>query len=264
MRVLAVGPGPGEIDHDFLNEIVKVGAEELGEEYSVIYQVVEPNMDHIENLRSSVLRNEYYKKINFLWYHGGLGEFINKFTKENEGAIDEEERQYDFVHYARVFYYVDSVSALDKTYNILLRKHGFVAVVGENEGSFWSKMMVFLNDHEMFHEVFRCSGPVSMAYFLPGWISQAKKNKWKYEAYTDQHNFDVTLMFDKNSQIGNYLIDFTIHVKEARKSVKKEILDDFFKFLNENVKEEEIEEDGKRFVKKYFPCVLATIIITKE
>ena len=103
-----------------------------------------------------------------------------------------------------------------------------------------------------------------MAYFLPGWISQAKKNKWKYEAYTDQHNYDVTLMFDEDSQIGNRLIDFSIHVKEARKSVEKEILDDFFKFLNENVKEEEIEENGKRIVKKFFPCSLGTIIITKE
>ena len=88
MRVLAVGPGPGEIDHDFLNEIVKAGTEELGEEYSVTYQVVEPSMDHVENLRSSVLRNEYYKKINFLWYHGYLEEFFKKFAKENEGAID--------------------------------------------------------------------------------------------------------------------------------------------------------------------------------
>ena len=264
MRVLAVGPGPGELDHDFLSEIVKAGAEELGEEYSVIYQVVEPNLDHIEYFRSSVLRNDYYSKINFLWYHGGLEEFINKFTKENEGVKDEEEQQYDFVHYARVFYYVDSVSALEKTYSILLRKYGFVAVVGENEGSFWPKIMVFLNDHEIYHQAFRCSGPVSMAYFLPGWISQAKKNKWKYEAYTDQHNYDVTLMFDEDSQIGNRLIDFSIHVKEARKSVEKEILDDFFKFLNENVKEEEIEEDGKRIVKKYFPCSLGTIIITKE
>ena len=93
MRVLAVGPGPGELDHDFLSEIVKAGAEELGEEYSVIYQVVEPNLDHIEYFRSSVLRNDYYSKIIFLWHHGGLEEFINKFTKENEGVKDEEEQQ---------------------------------------------------------------------------------------------------------------------------------------------------------------------------
>ena len=162
------------------------------------------------------------------------------------------------------FYHIDSVSALENTYNILLRRNGFVAVVGENEGAFWPKFIIFLNDHEMVHECFTCSGAVSMAYFLPGWVSQADKNNWKYETYTEKYNFDTTPMFDEESTDGNYLIYFCIHAKKSRKTVKKEILDDFFQFLKEGIKEEEIEEDDKKIVKKYFPCELCAIMITKQ
>jgi len=35
-------------------------------------------------------------------------------------------------------------------------------------------------------------------------------------------------MFEPDSKDGNYLIDFALHGKDCRKTVKKEILDDFF------------------------------------
>jgi len=264
MRVLAVGTGSGEVDNDFLNEIVKRGKEIHGEEYEVVYQVIEPNANSIEFFRKSVMKNDNYNKIQFEWYNGFLEDFVTEFSQDNKDVSDPEEEQFDFVHYVRCFYHIDSVSALEKTYNILLRKNGFVGVVGENEGAFWPKMMIFLNDHEMTHECFTCSGPVSMAYFLPGWVSQATKNGWKYETYTDKYYFDTTPMYDEESKAGNYLIDFCIHAKESRKTVKKEILDDFFKFLDEHIIEEEVEEDDKKVMKKYFPCELGAIIITKE
>ena len=152
---------------------------------------------------------------------------------------------------------------MNTTYDHFLAKNGIVAVVGENEGAFWPKVMHFLADHKMTHECFTCSGPVSDAYFLPGWVSQANTKGWKYETCTKKYNFDVTPMFDETSQIGNYLIDFAIHAKQSRKTVKKEILDDFFAFLTKNLKETEIEEEGSKVVKKYFPCELGAIIITK-
>ena len=264
IRVLSVGPGSGDVDHYFLNEIVKTGKDVLGKEYSVLYQVVEPSNDSIEYFRRSILRNDNYSKINFQWYHGCFEDFVTKFEQGNKGVSDKEDEQFDFVHYVRCFYYFDSVTALDKTYNTLLRKNGFVTVVGENGGAFWPKFMIFLNDHGMSHEGLSGSGPFSMAYFLPGWVSQSQKNKWKYETYTDKYKFNMTPMFDEKSEDGNYIIDFCMHVKDARKTVKKEILNDFFKFLIDNIQEEEIEENEKKIVKKYFPCELGVIVITKE
>ena len=264
MRVLAIGPGSGVVDHDFLNEIVKTGKEVHGEEYSVVYQVVESNSDSIEYFRKSVLPNDSYSKISFQWYNGLFEDFISEFEQSIKGVSDEEEEQFDFVHYVRCFYYIDSVSALDKTYNILLRRNGFATVIGEGEESIWPKFMIFLNDHEIFNEGYTGSGPVSMAYFLPGWISQSEKNNWKYEIYTDKYKFNATPMFDEGSKDGNCLIDFLFHGKNARKSFKKEILDDFFQFLNDNIQEgEEIEEAKKKVVRKYIPCELGIIVITK-
>ena len=262
--MLSVGPGSGDVDHYFLNEIIKTGKDVLGKEYSVLYQVVEPSNDSIEYFRRSILRNDNYSKINFQWYQGFFEDFVAKFVQDHKGVSDEGEEKFDFVHYVRCFYYFDSVTALDKTYNTLLRKNGFVTVVGENEGAFWPKFMIFLNDHGISHEGLSGSGPVSMAYFLPGWISQSQKNKWKYETYTDKYKFNMTPMFDEKSEDGNYLIDFCMHVKDARKTVKKEILNDFFQFLIDNMQEEEIEEDKKKIVKKHFPCELGVIVITKE
>ena len=75
----------------------------------------------------------------------------------------------------------------------------------------------------------------------------------------------MTPMFDEKSEDGNYLMDFCMHVKGARKTVKKEILNEFFQFLTGNTEEEEeIEENEKKIVKKYFPCELGIIAITKE
>lgn len=264
VRVLPVGPRSGDVDHYFLNEIIKTGKDVLGKEYSVLYQVVEPSNDSIEYFRRSILRNDNYSKINFQWYQGFFEDFIAKFEQDLKDVKDEGKEKFDFVHYVRCFYYFDSVTGLDKTYNTLLRKNGFVTVVGENEGTFWPKFMIFLNDHGIPHEGLSGSSPVSMAYFLPGWISQSQKNKWKYETYTDKHKFNMTPMFDEKSEDGNYLIDFCMHVKDARKTVKKEILNDFFQFLIDNMQEEEIEESEKRLVKKYFPCELGVIVITKE
>ena len=262
--MLSVGPGSGDVDHYFLNEIIKTGKDVLGKEYSVLYQVVEPSNDSIEYFRRSILRNDNYSKINFQWYQGFFEDFVAKFVQDHKGVSDEGEEKFDFVHYVRCFYYFDSVTALDKTYNTLLRKNGFVTVVGENEGAFWPEFVIFLNDHGISHEGLSGSGPVSMAYFLPDWISQSQKNKWKYETYTDKYKFNMTPMFDEKSEDGNYLIDFCMHVKDARKTVKKEILNDFFQFLIDNMQEEEIEESEKRLVKKYFPCELGVIVITKE
>ena len=71
-------------------------------------------------------------------------------------------------------------------------------------------------------------------------------------------------MFDEKSEDGNYLIDFFMHVKDVRKTIKKGILNDFFQFLIDHMQEEEIEENEKKIVKKYFPCELGVIVITKE
>ena len=265
IRVLSVGPGSGDVDHYFLNEIVKTGKNVLGKEYSVLYQVVEPSNDSIEYFRRSVLPNDNYSKINFQWYHGFFQDFVIEFEQDNKDVSDAEEEQFDFVHYVRCFYYFDSVSALNKTYDTLLRKNGFVTVIGENGGAFWPKFMIFFNNHGIPHDGLSGSGPVSMAYFLPGWISQSEKNKWKYETYTEKYKFNMTPIFDENSEDGNYLMDFCMHVKDARKTVKKEILNEFFQFLTDGMQEEEeVEGNEKKIVKKYFPCELGIIVITKE
>ena len=266
VRVLSVGPGSGDVDHYFLNEIVKTGKDVLGKDYSVLYQVVEPNNDSIEYFRRSILRNDSYNEINFLWYQGFFEDFLTKFEQDNKGVSDEKEEQFNFVHYVHCFYHFDSVTALDKTYNTLtlLRKDGFVTFVGENPGAFWPKFMVFLNDHGISHEGLSGSGPISVAYFLPGWISQSQKNKWKYETYTNKYKLNMSPISGEKSEDGNYLIDFCMHVTDARKTVRKEILNDFFQFLIDNMQEEEIEENEKKCVKKYFPCELGVIVITKE
>ncbi|XP_057294297.1 histamine N-methyltransferase B-like [Hydractinia symbiolongicarpus] len=259
LKVLAVGTGSGEVDIDFLDVIVKVGKEKHGEDYSVVYQVVEPNPSNVKFFRDAVTDKESYSKVKFNWFQGFYEDFLEEFKK-----TESEENKFDFAHFVRCFYHIDSVKGLDTTYQHFLAKNGIVAVVGENEDAFWPKNMLFLNDHGMKHECFTCSGPVSQAYFLPGWISQATEKGWKHETYTHRYNFDVTPMFDETSNIGNYLIDFATHAKQARKTVKKEILDDFFAFLNKNIVETKIEEDGKEVNKKYFPCQLGAIIITRE
>ena len=244
---------------DFLGEITSRGKAVHGDEYSVVYEVVEPNQAEVDYFRSVVIKDDSLSKVTFKWHVTTFDEFCDGFDKDSR-----EDKGFDFAHYVRVFYHIDSISSLNVTYEKLLSKGGIVAVVGENEGAFWPKNMIFLSDHEMKHECFLCSGPVSDAYFLPGWKKQAEDKNWKHEIHTKKYNFNITPMFDAESKAGNYLIDFALHGKDSRNTVKKEILDDFFEFLTKNSHEEEVEEDGVKMKRRHFPCELAAIMVFKE
>ena len=259
IRCLAVGTGTGEVDVDFLAEIVKRGSEARGEDYSVVYQIVEPNLKSIEYFKGVVTKDPNLAKVNFKWYNGFFEPFCDEFRKSD----DVDANRFDFAHYVRVFYHIDSESALKTTYDELLAKDGIVAVVGENEDAFWPRMMRFLHEHGMTHECFTCSGPVSDAYFLPGWKKQAESNGWKHDIYVKKYNFNITPMFDENSQAGNYLIDFALHGKGCRNTVKKEILDDFFELLTSGSHEEELVVDGVAQQRRHYYCQLGAIMITK-
>ncbi|XP_047142170.1 histamine N-methyltransferase isoform X1 [Hydra vulgaris] len=256
LQVLAIGTGPGDVDIDILNELVCRGQQQHGNEYHLVYHVVEPNNSSITFFKNRVAGDNRYNRIKFEWHEDNFESFLNKFETEKKG-------KFDFIHFVRCFYYMDSVVCLNQTYDNLISENGIIAVVGENENAFWPKMMVFLDNHNMIHGSFGCSGRVSSNYFLPGWKSLADEKGWVYETYTKKYNFDITPMYDEESIDGNYLIDFSLHVKCARKTTNKDILEDFFKFLNENSIENEEIQDGKKIIKRYFPCQLGAIIITK-
>ena len=217
---------------------------------------MEPNSSSISFFRNRVADDDRYSKITFQWFEGYFEKFLDKF-------LSEKEEKFDFIHFVRCFYYMDSIKCLNQSYDSFVSENGIIAVVGENENAFWPKMMKFLDDHDMRHECFECSGRVSSAYFLPGWKSLADEKSWVYETYTKKYNFDLSPIYDEQSAVGNYLIDFSLHVKNARKTVKKEILTDFLKFLKDNSFENEENEDGVKIIKRYFPCQLGAIIITK-
>jgi len=258
MRVLAVGSGSGEVDMDFIQTIVDCGKAVRGEDYSVVYTVCEPNSSNVEFFKGEVEKRAEFKNVTFEWHVGFFEAFVEKFTSSAT-----EDTKIDFAHFVRVFYHIDSYTALNTVYEKLLAKDGFVAVVGENENAFWPLMMIFLNDHNLKNECFLCSGPVSDAYFLPGWSKQAKDNGWKHEVFTRSYNFDVTDCFDEQSAVGNYLIDFAFHGKQSRKTIEKSTMDDFFAFLRKHAKDEEVEMDGVKQVRTNFPAQLGAIIITK-
>jgi len=259
IRVLAVGTGTGEVDVDFLAEITKRGREVHGEDYSVVYQVVEPNPESVEYFKGVVTKDDNLSKVTFQWFTGFFDPFCEEFKKTAS-----KDTRFDFAHYVRCTYHIDSVSALQVTYEHLLRKNGVVAVVGENENAFWPRMMPFLAKHEMKHECFTCSGPVSDAYFLPGWKKQAETNGWKFDSWIKKYNFNITPMYDPESKPGNYLIDFALHGKNCRQTISKVVLDDFFELLNAHSHEEEVEVEGVKEKRRHYPCELGAIMITKE
>lgn len=260
IKILAVGTGAGDIDMDFLDEIVRCGKERLGEDgYSVLYQVVEPNVANVDTFRSRVENKPEYKRIKFLWCTGTFDKFYNDFRFR-----ECEENRFDFAHFVRCFYHIDSVKTFDETYNHLLTKGGIMCGVGENEDAFWPKMMHFLAEHKMEHECFSCSGPVSKNYFLPGWLDLARERDWRYESYVHGYGFDVTPMYNPDNRDGNYVLDFVMHTKDARKTLDASVIEDFVKFLDSNTKERIVVENGINMLKKNFHCELGAIMITKE
>ena len=224
-----------------------------------MYQVVEPNPSNVEFFRNVVSQNPEYKKIEFKWYIGFFETFCDEFRHK-----EVELNKFDFVHFVSCFYHINSVKAFEETYNHLLASNGIMCAIGENKNAFWPKMMHFFADHQMENESFICSGPVSQNYFLPGWQQQARDRDWKYESYVHGYNMEITPMYELTSKDGNHLVDFVMHTKSARKTVKRSIIDDFFKFLDAGKVEEEVMEDGMKVKKIYYPAELGVIMITKE
>jgi len=129
IRVSAVGTGTGEVGTGFLAEIVARGREARGTDYSVIYQVVESNLESVDYFRGVVTKDDNLSKVSFKWYTG----FFEPFCEEFKKADSNKEDHCDFAHFVRYFYHIESVFGLNITYNYLLAKDGIVAVVGKNE-----------------------------------------------------------------------------------------------------------------------------------
>jgi len=98
IRVSAVGTGTGEVGTGFLAEIVARGREARGTDYSVVYQVVESNLESVDYFRGVVTKDDNLSKVSFKWYTGFFEPFCEEFKN-----------------------------------NYLLAKDGIVAVVGKNE-----------------------------------------------------------------------------------------------------------------------------------
>jgi len=261
INILGIGSGAGDVDVDFLNEIVHCGAQQCGETgYSVTYHVVEPNAENVQAFKNRVEHKPEYQRIKFQWFTGTFDKFVNDFKPKAR----EEANKFHFVHFVRCFYHIDSRQSFDTTYNTLLAKGGVMCGVGENEDAFWPRMMHFLAEHKMEHECFTCSGPVSQNYFLPGWLQQCRERDWKYASYVQGYKFDVTPMYDANNRDGNYVMDFVMHIKDSRKNVDAKIIEDFFKFLEAHKKERSVVENEVQKVQVYYPCELGAIMITKE
>jgi len=261
VNILGIGSGAGDVDIDFLNEIVHIGTEKHGATgYSVTYQVVEPNSENVQAFRNRVAHKPEYARVTFKWFTGTFDQFVADFRPR----AAQESSRFQFVHFVRCFYHIDSEKAFDTTYQTLLAQHGIMCGIGENEEAFWPRMMHFLASHKMEHECFTCSGPVSPNYFLPGWLAQCRVRDWRYESYVQGYKFDVTPMYDAENRDGNYVLDFAMHIKDSRKNVPKEVVEDFFKFLDAHKKERYVLVDGVQVVQKYYPCELGAIMIIKE
>merc|ERR1712150_238821 len=250
LKFLSIGGGAGDVDVDFLNEIVKCGKERLGYDgYSVLYTVVEPNSANVEAFRKLVGEQPHFNRIQFKWHTATFEKFCDEFK-----GREKEENKFDFVHFVRCFYHIDSAKSFDRTYNHLLTKNGIMCGVGENENAFWPRMMHFLADHKIDHPCFQCSGPVSQNYFLPGWINLSLERGWKYESYVHGYDFDLTPAHDPSSETGNYIMDFMFHQRQSRKNQPQSVIDDLFQFFKKNQIERVVLKDGEEIKEIIYPC----------
>lgn len=81
IRVSAVGTGTGEVGTGFLAEIVARGREARGTDYSVVYQVVESNLESVDYFRGVVTKDDNLSKVSFKWYTGFFEPFCEEFKK---------------------------------------------------------------------------------------------------------------------------------------------------------------------------------------
>ena len=229
LNVLGVGSGTGETDM----EIVKTIKQELRKnqqsyDMKIYHRAIEPNVyacgifkAATENL-PSLLDDQ---QIQFdIWQQ----------TFQEYEQSQKEPTKFDIVHFMHSIYYLDIEQTLAHCLDKELSDGGQIVCLVEGKDLLhW----LLAKQRQTSHE----EGSSENKDAADKIIEIAGKNGWKYEMYTQDHEIDVTEVFDVNSIEGNLLLDFLTHTVNFRETSDKQLVEEVLTLI----KNLTIVKDGK-------------------
>ena len=230
LDILSIGSGTGQMDMEILGIIKDELQRSQGRHQIKIFnRAVEPN-EYPCDVYTAVVKRLNDPQLDFDIRCQTFDEYREQGVEESE-----ERWKFDVVHFIHSIYYVDTEEALCHCIENELRPNGSLFCIVEGTGLSYSAIKKQrLSD---FPEIVEVAEKISKI---------AMKRGWKHEVYNQEYSFDVTDVFDEESEEGNLLLDFLTHSTNFRGSRDQQIVKETLALI----KDLSTIKDGRRFGKK--------------
>nr|XP_005997728.1 PREDICTED: histamine N-methyltransferase A-like [Latimeria chalumnae] len=224
IKILGVGSGTGEPDLNILKQI-----QALYPGVPIIYEVLEPNVEHISKFKAAVSSTPNLKNVTFVWHQLTNKEFEKQVREKKEG------KKFDFIHMIQMMYYVGDVASTIQCFRHCLEKTGRLMIIIMSGSSGIAKLWQKYEHHLKLSD-FNISTDQIMEVLEEQDIS--------YQYFELESDVEITDCL-KGNEHGNLLLDFLTLTCNFSESVSTALKAEILEYLHSS--EYNTEREGKNF-----------------
>lgn len=233
-NILSIGCGDGRTDLAIL-KIINGCIERLKDFQGVFGEIelfnrgIDPNdifLDIYKKMLENLPEELRHRHINFEIYPPRT---FRDYAVQPKGDV-----KFDVVQIIQSLYFIDDIEEmLVHCYNTELREKGLIVICSAGP----KNLMCVIEKYD------KSLGLLALELLNQSLHAVLEKYSWQFEEYTEEHDFDVSDVFDETSEEGNALLDFLRFKIDFRSNSSSE---DVQKFLD-SIKKNSVHKDGKYF-----------------
>ncbi|XP_064419264.1 histamine N-methyltransferase A-like [Latimeria chalumnae] len=211
IKVLSIGSGTGEVDLKILKQL-----QALYPGIPIIYEVLEPNVEHISQFKATVPRTPNLQNVTFVWNQLTAEEYEKKM-KENKEC-----KKFDFIHMIHVLYYVNNFALTMKYFTSCLEKTGKLMIVILEATSGYCKFWHKYGGHLGLSDSYISSKQI---------VETLEEQGIPYQCTELENELDITDCSEETEN-GKLLLEFLTHVYRFSETVAPALKAEIIEYLH--------------------------------
>lgn len=233
INILSVGSGDGQTDLaivKIVKEYIEKRKKHQGVEGAVklLNRAIEPDEKALDVYENEV--KSLQKDLDNVVFDLQPPRVFDVYSAEPKG-----DTKFDIVHFFHCFYYIDVEAALVHCYNSELRERGMIIICLATSNHLICSIA----------RLYKMKGPYCFDQINESISKTIEKHAWKCKEYIEEHDFDVSEVFDEKSKEGNAFLDFLMLTVHFRASTSPEDVQEVLDII----KKMSIYRDGKYYAK---------------
>nr|XP_005997745.1 PREDICTED: histamine N-methyltransferase A-like [Latimeria chalumnae] len=209
--VLIPDPNYGEVDLKILKQL-----QALYPGIPIIYEVLEPNVEHISQFKATVPRTPNLQNVTFVWNQLTAEEYEKKM-KENKEC-----KKFDFIHMIHVLYYVNNFALTMKYFTSCLEKTGKLMIVILEATSGYCKFWHKYGGHLGLSDSYISSKQI---------VETLEEQGIPYQCTELENELDITDCSEETEN-GKLLLEFLTHVYRFSETVAPALKAEIIEYLH--------------------------------